>query len=94
MSADHTKLLDFEAALRGQRVFVTGHTGFTGGWLLNWLKRIDCEVAGLALAPATQPDLFTAADIATGIGSTLGDVRDLSDRPSVIFHLAAPPRVL
>jgi len=93
--------LDFEATLHGQRVFVTGHTGFTGGWLVTWLKRLGCEVAGLALAPATEPNLFTAAHIDDGMDSILGDIRDLSvvkaaidrHKPAVIFHLAAQPLV-
>jgi CDP-glucose 4,6-dehydratase len=91
----------FEAALRGQQVFVTGHTGFTGGWLVTWLKLLGCEVAGLALAPATTPNLFSAAHIDDGMESTLGDIRDLSvvkaaidrHKPTVIFHLAAQPLV-
>ncbi len=70
--------LDFELALRGKRIFVTGHTGFTGGWLVSWLKRIGCDVAGLALAPATEPSLFAAANIADGIESTIGDIRDFA----------------
>ena len=94
-------LLDFELALRGARVFVTGHTGFTGGWLVSWLKRIGCDVAGLALAPATNPNLFAAAKIADGIASTIGDIRDFATvrdaiarhRPQVIIHLAAQPLV-
>ena len=53
-------LLGFEASLQGRRILVTGHTGFTGGWLVSWLKRIGCDVAGLALAPATEPNLFAA----------------------------------
>lgn len=94
-------LLDFEHALHGKRIFVTGHTGFTGGWLVSWLKRIGCEVAGLGLEPATEPSLFVAADIMDGVASIIGDIRDFATvrdaiarhRPSVIFHLAAQPLV-
>jgi CDP-glucose 4,6-dehydratase len=96
-----SRLLDFEASLQGQRIFVTGHTGFTGGWLVSWLKHIGCEVAGLALAPNTEPSLFAAANIAEGIVSTIGDIRDFATvrsaierhRPSAIIHLAAQPLV-
>jgi CDP-glucose 4,6-dehydratase len=95
------ELLDFELVLRGKRIFVTGHTGFTGGWLVSWLKRIGCDVAGLALAPVTEPSLFVAANIAGGITSTIGDIRDLATvkdaiarfSPSVVIHLAAQPLV-
>jgi CDP-glucose 4,6-dehydratase len=101
MTDDRLLSLDFEAPLRGKRVFVTGHTGFTGGWLVTWLKRLGCDVAGLALAPVTEPNLFTAAQIAHGMNSVAGDIRDLAvvrsaidrHRPAVIFHLAAQPLV-
>jgi CDP-glucose 4,6-dehydratase len=101
MTDDLPLSLDFETSLRGQRVFVTGHTGFTGGWLVTWLKRLGCEVGGLALAPQTQPNLFEAAHLAEGIESSFGDIRDLDvvrtaidrHRPAVIFHLAAQPLV-
>jgi CDP-glucose 4,6-dehydratase len=96
-----SSLLDFELALQGVRVFVTGHTGFTGGWLVSWLKQIGCDIAGLALSPSTDPSLFAAANIVDGIGSTIGDIRDFAtvraaverQRPAVIIHLAAQPLV-
>ena len=94
-------LLDFEAPLRRQRAFVTGHTGSTGGWLVFWLKQLGCNTAGLALSPAIEPNLFMAARIADGMVSTIGDIRDRGlaksaieqSEPSIVFHLAAQPLV-
>src|SRR5579872_2596233 len=100
-TSSKSALLDFESALQGQRIFVTGHTGFTGGWLVSWLKHIGCDIAGLALAPNTEPSLFATANIAHGIASTIGDIRESATvrsaierhRPSAIIHLAAQPLV-
>jgi CDP-glucose 4,6-dehydratase len=86
---------------RGKRVFITGHTGFKGGWLALWLQSMGAEVYGLALAPPTQPSLFEAAQVGDGMNSCLGDIRDyetvlsamLAARPEVVFHLAAQPLV-
>src|SRR4029077_5330234 len=33
----------------GKRVFLTGHTGFKGGWLSTWLKDLGAELTGFAL---------------------------------------------
>ena len=50
---------------RGRRVFLTGHTGFKGGWLALWLQRLGAEVTGYRAAAAdTAPSLFEAADVA------------------------------
>lgn len=92
---------DFEQVLAGERVLVTGHTGFTGGWLSLWLHAIGCKVAGLALVPNTEPSLFIAANLAGILDSSIGDIRDYvvveqtisRVKPSVIFHLAAQPLV-
>ncbi len=45
----------------GRKVFVTGHTGFMGGWLTLQLARLGARVSGYALPPPTRPNLFTAA---------------------------------
>jgi CDP-glucose 4,6-dehydratase len=82
---------------RGRRVFVTGHTGFKGGWLSLWLARLGATVTGFALLPDTQPNLFTEADIGPSVQSLIGDIRDQtalrsalsSSRADVVFHCAA-----
>ena len=48
---------------KDKRVFVTGHTGFKGGWICLWLKHLGAEVIGYSLEPATVPSLFEVADV-------------------------------
>lgn len=82
---------------RGKRVFLTGHTGFKGGWLTLWLKQMGAVVHGLSLEPPTTPNLFTLARIDEGITHQIGDIRDLDTvrkaitvfQPDIILHLAA-----
>jgi CDP-glucose 4,6-dehydratase len=87
---------------KDRRVFITGHTGFKGGWLSLWLCSAGAEVHGFALAPPTKPNLFDVAGAGAGLAShTLGDIRDASAlrhalaaaAPEVVFHLAAQPLV-
>jgi CDP-glucose 4,6-dehydratase len=81
----------------GKRVLITGHTGFKGAWLLWWLRRMGADVTGLALAPGTQPSLFSLLNGQDLCDSHLADIRDLDAvkrvvrqcQPEVVFHLAA-----
>jgi len=92
-------LEDVVGQWRGRRVFLTGHTGFKGGWLALWLARRGAEIRGYALGPSTQPNLFTAASVATVLDDIRGDIRDYAKlessmtefAPEVVFHLAAQP---
>jgi len=80
----------------GKRVLVTGHTGFKGSWLCEWLLGIGTEVHGLALAPL-KPSLFEELDLAKRMKHNIVDIRDAAAltakigeiRPDIIFHLAA-----
>lgn len=85
----------------GKRVLVTGHTGFKGSWLTEWLLALGAKVTGFALAPDTQPSLFEQLQLSSRMDHRLGDVRDLAAvravveaaQPDFIFHLAAQPLV-
>jgi len=85
----------------GKRVLITGHTGFKGSWLSLLLLLQGAEVTGFALAPNTQPNLFTQLGIQSDMHSVIGDVRDLTAlknlmdtcKPEAVFHLAAQPIV-
>ena len=85
----------------GKRVLVTGHTGFKGSWLCRILQLFGAEVTGFSLEPPTEPSLFETANVAEGMVSVIGDVRDLPAlletfgkcRPEIVFHLAAQPIV-
>ncbi len=85
----------------GRRVFVTGHTGFKGSWLCQWLLQLQAQVRGYALDPPTSPALFNDLRLATRMQDVRADIRDagrllqeLRDfEPEFVFHLAAQPLV-
>jgi CDP-glucose 4,6-dehydratase len=86
---------------RGRSVFLTGHTGFVGGWLALWLSRMGARVTGYSLAPPTKPSFFESIGEGSLVSSTIADIRDADRlgraiaeaRPDIIFHLAAQPLV-
>lgn len=92
---------DHPFSWQGKRVFLTGHTGFKGGWLALWLSKLGADVRGYALAPSTEPNLFTVARVGAVVDDIRGDIRNavalesaLRDfAPEVVFHLAAQPLV-
>jgi CDP-glucose 4,6-dehydratase len=85
----------------GKTVLITGHTGFKGSWLSLWLQSLGATVVGYSLPAPTQPNLFDVANVAEGMTSLIGDVRDLEHiqavmkqyQPEIVFHMAAQPLV-
>lgn len=91
-------IAQLKKAFEGKRVFLTGHTGFKGAWLLQILHNLGADVKGYSLAPENSNDLYNEIngdDLC--YSSVIADIRDLSTlqgelvrfEPDFVFHLAA-----
>ncbi len=88
-------------SLKGKKVFVTGHTGFTGSWACIWLNQLGCEVFGYSLEPETTPNLFAEAEVGKLVNGKIADIRNFESlreeitkfQPDLVLHLAAQPLV-
>ena len=82
---------------KDKKIFVTGHTGFKGAWLITWLHLKGAEVKGYALAPEDEYGLFNTVSPFMKCDTVIADIRDkkrlneaiLSFKPDLVFHLAA-----
>jgi len=89
-------------AFSGKKVFVTGHTGFKGSWLSEWLLQLGAVVHGYALAPETTPALFDQLGLEGRLEHEVSDIRDADQvrrsihqfQPDFVIHMAAQPLVL
>src|SRR6476469_4261470 len=82
---------------KGKKVFVTGHTGFKGAWLITWLHLLGAEIKGYALLPATEESIYNIISPRIPHTSIIADIRNKEKlqeeiagfKPDFIFHLAA-----
>jgi len=99
---ENLEIKTFQQFYSGKKVFLTGHTGFKGSWLLNWLHRLGCTVKGYSLAPENTNSLYHIINGDAVCESVIADVRNkeqlkqeiLSFQPDILFHLAAQPLVI
>lgn len=91
-----------QQTFRGKRIFLTGHTGFKGAWLLQILHALETDVKGYALAPEHDEDLYNQiGGDALCYSSVIADLRAeialkgelVRFAPHFVFHLAAQPLV-
>ena len=87
---------------KSKNVLVTGHTGFKGGWLCLWLNLLGANVDGFSLKPKKENEFYLKVFKDRFPGeekfSDINDIKALSgfiksQRPEIIFHLAAQPLV-
>lgn len=94
-------LENLQSTYFGKKVFLTGHTGFKGSWLLKILSILGTEVKGYALAPQNHFDLYHVLNGDSLCDSVIADLREkqkligsITDfQPDYVFHLAAQPLV-
>lgn len=88
---------DFLQLFRGKSIFITGHTGFKGAWLTQWLLDLGASITGYALPPAYENSLFDLLELKYQINHIEGDILDQAKLQSslqnakadFVFHLAA-----
>jgi CDP-glucose 4,6-dehydratase len=86
----------FDNEYKGKRVWISGHTGFKGSWLCEWLLSLGAEVWGFSLEPEGS-SLFEELDLGVRMHHSIGDVNSYqavadslrSAQPDFVFHLAA-----
>jgi CDP-glucose 4,6-dehydratase len=91
----------FQGIFLGKRVWLSGHTGFKGSWLSEWLLDLGADITGFSLAPETDPSLFDQLGPSRRLNHQIADIRNreavrdslLGSKPDFVFHLAAQPLV-
>ena len=89
--------MNFTETYRNKKIFLTGHTGFKGSWLLCWLHELGARVKGYSLAPQPGNELYNHIGGDGLCESVTGDIMDygrleeslLRFQPDFVFHLAA-----
>jgi len=89
--------MNLKKIFKKKKILVTGHTGFKGSWLTEWLKELDADIMGISLDPPTTPSHFLSSNIGLNIKDVRLDIRKrkilikkiINFKPDFIFHLAA-----
>ncbi len=88
---------------KNKRVFITGHTGFKGSWLVLILHSLGAKVTGYALDPISRPNFFDNLKLSKFLENDYrNNIDNFSDlnkaikkfKPNILFHLAAQSSVL
>ncbi len=88
---------NLENFYKGKKVFVTGHTGFKGAWLITWLHMLGAKIKAYALPPESREGIYNIIGPYVSHVSINADIRNkerlqkeiIDFKPDFIFHLAA-----
>ena len=87
---------------KDKKVFITGHTGFKGGWTSIWLNQLGAKIKGYSLSPKNKNNLFEICNIESFVETDLNNINNLSIlskslkdfEPDILIHMAAQPLVI
>lgn len=93
-------MLKIKKFYSNKKVFITGHTGFKGSWLVSVLQEFGSKVTGYSLNDEKKRSYEKMVDFKK-VNNIYGDVANfkklkisiLKFNPDIIFHLAAQPLV-
>ena len=54
-------IMTFNECFKNKVIIVTGHTGFKGSWLSNWLLALGANVVGISIDIPTNPSNYVAS---------------------------------
>ena len=90
-----------KTTFNNKRVFITGHTGFKGAWLVFMLKKLGADIFAISDSrPIDKKHVYYALQIDSLIANAKDDIVDIVDydklkkaidsfAPDFVFHLAA-----
>jgi CDP-glucose 4,6-dehydratase len=87
---------------KDKTILVTGHTGFKGSWLCEWLLQLGSKVIGYSLEPPSNPSHYSLTNLSKRLFKDIrDDIRNYDKlysamseyQPNFVFHLAAQPIV-
>lgn len=85
-----------------KKVLITGCSGFSGSWMIIYLKLLGAKVCGYSLKKKDKRFIFNDLKMYNNIQFCDGDILNkvklkkfiLLSKPDIIFHLAAEPIVI
>lgn len=92
-------MLKFEKSLTNEKIFITGHTGFTSSWICTWLNATGTKDFSFSLSPETHPSLFVSLNFQKRVLTVFGNIYKYEQilkamekfQPNIVFHLATQP---
>ena len=93
--------MNYSSYFKNKSIVITGHTGFKGSWLSQWLYMLGANINAFSLNVPTEPSHYNNLNVnfKSDERINLTDSKNIfkfinETSPDYIFHLAAQPLVI